>query len=90
MPLITFDEVSLEFGDQLILNNVSLTLDSGERVCLIGRNGEGKSTLMNIITGRVEADSGEIIKQSHLRVSQLEQGLPQERDISVWRVSIKT
>ena len=38
---------------------------------------------MNIITGRVEADSGEIIKQSHLRVSQLEQGLPQERDISV-------
>ena len=83
MPLITFDEVSLEFGDQLILNNVSLALDNGERVCLIGRNGEGKSTLMNIITGRVEADSGEIIKQSHLRVSQLEQGLPQERDISV-------
>ena len=83
MPLITFDEVSLEFGDQLILNNVSLALESGERVCLIGRNGEGKSTLMNIITGSVEADSGEIVKQSHLRVSQLEQGLPQERDISV-------
>ena len=83
MPLITFDEVSLEFGDQLILNNVSLALGSGERVCLIGRNGEGKSTLMNIITGSVEADSGEIVKQSHLRVSQLEQGLPQERDISV-------
>ena len=58
MPLITFDEVSLEFGDQLILNNVSLALASGERVCLIGRNGEGKSTLMNIITGKVETDSG--------------------------------
>ena len=83
MPLITFDEVSLEFGDQLILNNVSLVLENGERVCLIGRNGEGKSTLMNIITGKVEADSGEIVKQSHLRVSQLEQGLPQERDITV-------
>ena len=83
MPLITFNEVSLEFGDQLILNNVSLALTSGERVCLIGRNGEGKSTLMNIITGKVEADSGEIVKQSHLRVSQLEQGLPQERDITV-------
>ena len=83
MPLITFGEVSLEFGDQLILNNVSLALTSGERVCLIGRNGEGKSTLMNIITGKVEADSGEIVKQSHLRVSQLEQGLPQERDITV-------
>ena len=83
MPLITFGEVSLEFGDQLILNNVSLALASGERVCLIGRNGEGKSTLMNIITGKVETDSGEIVKQSHLRVSQLEQGLPQERDITV-------
>ncbi|SVA90241.1 uncharacterized protein METZ01_LOCUS143095, partial [marine metagenome] len=83
MPLITFDEVSLEFGDQLILNNVGLVLENGERVCLIGRNGEGKSTLMNIITGKVEADSGEIVKQSHLRVSQLEQGLPQERDITV-------
>ena len=53
MPLITFDEVSLEFGDQLILNNVSLVLENGERVCLIGRNGEGKSTLMNIITVKV-------------------------------------
>ena len=83
MPLITFNEVSLEFGDQLILNNVSLALASGERVCLIGRNGEGKSTLMNIITDKVEADSGEIVKQSHLRVSQLEQGLPQEREIAV-------
>ena len=83
MPLITFNEVSLEFGDQLILNNVSLALASGERICLIGRNGEGKSTLMNIITGKVEADSGEIVKQSHLRVSQLEQGLPQEREIAV-------
>ncbi len=83
MALITFGEVSLEFGDQLILNNVSMAVESGERVCLIGRNGAGKSTLINIIAEKIEADSGEIVKQSHLRVSQLEQSLPQTRDITV-------
>jgi ATP-binding cassette subfamily F protein uup len=83
MALITFGDVSLEFGDQLILNNVSMAVESGERVCLIGRNGAGKSTLINIIAEKIEADSGEIIKQSHLRVSQLEQALPQTRDILV-------
>ncbi len=83
MPLITFDDISLEFGDQMILDKVSLALESGERVCLIGRNGAGKSTLINIINNKVEADSGEIVKQSHLRVSQLEQALPEIRDINV-------
>ncbi len=83
MPLITFDEISLELGDQLILDNVSLSLESGERVCLIGRNGAGKSTLINIINGRMEPDSGEIVKQSHLRISQLEQALPETHDITV-------
>ena len=83
MALITFNEVSLEFGDQRILDNVSLTLEPNERVCLIGRNGAGKSTLINIINNKIIADSGEIIKQSHLRISQLEQSLPDSRDISV-------
>jgi len=83
MPLITFDEISLEFGDQMILNKVSMALEPGERVCLIGRNGAGKSTLINIISSRIEPDSGEIVKQSHLRISQLEQALPEIRDISV-------
>jgi ATP-binding cassette subfamily F protein uup len=83
MPLITFDEISLEFGDQMILNNVSMALEPGERVCLIGRNGAGKSTLINIINNKVEPDNGEIVRQSHLRVSQLEQALPEIRDISV-------
>ncbi|MBL1141516.1 MAG: ATP-binding cassette domain-containing protein [Proteobacteria bacterium] len=83
MPLITFDEISLEFGDQMILNNVSMALEPGERVCLIGRNGAGKSTLINIINDKIEPDSGEIVRQSHLRVSQLEQALPEIRDISV-------
>jgi ATP-binding cassette subfamily F protein uup len=83
MPLITFDDISLEFGDHMILNKVSMALEPGERVCLIGRNAAGKSTLINIISNKLEPDSGEIVKQSHLRVSQLEQALPEIRDITV-------
>ncbi len=83
MPLITFDDISLELGDQQILNNVSLSIDAGERVCLIGRNGAGKSTLINIINGRLQADSGEIVRLSHLRISQLEQALPDTEAINV-------
>ncbi len=83
MPLITFDEISLELGEQQILNNVSLSIEAGERVCLIGRNGAGKSTLINIINGHLQADSGEIVKLAHLRISQLEQALPDTSDLSV-------
>ena len=83
MPLLSFNEVSLELGGQKILNQVSLALEAGERVCLIGRNGAGKSTLINIINGKLQPDSGEIVKQSHLRISQLEQALPDSADITV-------
>lgn len=83
MPLITFDDISLEFGDQLILDHVSLSIESGERVCLIGRNGAGKSTLINIINNRLQPDSGEVVKQAHLRISQLEQALPDDEQHTV-------
>ena len=83
MPLITFDDISLEFGDQLILDHVSLAIEAGERVCLIGRNGAGKSTLINIINKRLQPDSGEIVTQAHLRISQLEQSLPDDDHRSV-------
>jgi ATP-binding cassette subfamily F protein uup len=76
MPLLRFDQISLEFGEQLILRDADLVLEPGERVCLIGRNGAGKSTTFKLITGQVEADRGEIIRRTGLVVSQLEQNLP--------------
>ena len=51
MSLLRFDEVSLEFGDLKILSEAEFSIDAGERVCLIGRNGAGKSTTLKLITG---------------------------------------
>ena len=80
MSLLRFDDVSLEFGDQLILRDAELTIDAGERVCLIGRNGAGKSTTLKLIMGQLEPDRGEITARQDLVVSQLDQTLPEAMD----------
>lgn len=76
MTLVRFDEISLEFGDQPLLVNASLTIEPGERVCLIGRNGSGKTSLLRLITGEIQPDRGDIEYKNDLRVSQLDQNLP--------------
>ena len=83
MTLLRFDEISLEFGDQLILREADLAIEPGERVCLIGRNGAGKSTTLKLISGEIDADRGEIVRKSDLVVSQLAQSLPDARDTIV-------
>lgn len=83
MPLITLDDISIEFGDLPILRDAGLIIEDNERVCLIGRNGAGKSTLLKIITGELEPDSGEIVRKSNLRISQLMQALPDELHLTV-------
>ena len=86
MTLLRFDDVSLEFGDQLILRDAELAIEPGERVCLIGRNGAGKSTTFKLISGQLEADRGEITARQDLIVSQLEQTLPEAMDLPVTEV----
>ncbi len=86
MSLVRFEEVSLEFGDQKILVQAGLAIEPGERVCLIGRNGAGKSTTLKLITGEIEPDSGEVIGKSGLAVSQLAQSLPEAMDMQVHEV----
>ena len=86
MSLVRFEEVSLELGDQKILIQADLAIDSGERVCLIGRNGAGKSTTLRLITREIEPDSGEVIGKSGLVVSQLAQSLPEAMDMQVREV----
>jgi len=83
MPLIRLTDVSIAFGTHSLLENAAFQLDPGERVGLLGRNGEGKSTLMKIIAGAIAADHGEVWRQPELRLAWLEQmpDLPDDASI---------
>ncbi len=83
MSLLRFDGIGLEFGEQVILRDADFSIEPGERICLIGRNGAGKSTTLKLIMGTLEADRGEITTRSDLIVSQLEQTLPEAMDMPV-------
>jgi ATP-binding cassette subfamily F protein uup len=83
MSLLRFENIRLDFGEQVILRDAEFSIEPGERVCLIGRNGAGKSTTLKLITGELEADQGEIIPKAGLIVSQLRQNLPEGIDLPV-------
>ena len=89
MPLIRFDNASLHFGLQVILDGVQLLVEPGQRMCLIGHNGAGKSTLMKIIGGEVQLDGGDIWRQPGLRLARLEQDLPEPDALTVFEVVSK-
>ncbi|MEM8843997.1 MAG: ATP-binding cassette domain-containing protein [Pseudomonadota bacterium] len=86
MYLLNLQDVSLEFGDVPILKEANLSVDAKERVCLIGRNGAGKSSLLKLLTGEYAPDHGEVQKRRHLRISQLEQTLLTTSDETVWDI----
>jgi ATP-binding cassette subfamily F protein uup len=84
MPtLIRFDAVSLSFGEHKILTEADFALESGERVCLIGRNGAGKSSTLKLITGEIEPDDGKIERDPTLSFGVLDQKLADESAQSV-------
>ncbi len=83
MSLLRFEDIRLDFGEQVILRDAEFSIEPGERVCLIGRNGAGKSTTLKLITGELEADQGEIIPKAGMIVSQLHQNLPDALDLPV-------
>ena len=71
--LVTIDNAAFSYGGNLIFENVAFALNEGERVGLIGGNGEGKTTLIKLILGELEADLGTIIKKNGLKIGYLEQ-----------------
>jgi ATP-binding cassette subfamily F protein 3 len=73
MPLLTVTNLLHHYGDETILDGVSLSVDAGERVGIVGRNGAGKSTLLKCITGEIKADSGTIAIQRGCRAGYLQQ-----------------
>jgi ATP-binding cassette subfamily F protein uup len=78
MALIGMRDVCMGFGGPLLLDHVNFHIERRERVCLLGRNGTGKSTLMRLLNGDLAPDEGEIVYLQGLRVSFLPQEVPQE------------
>ena len=78
MGLILVNNVSLNFGGPQILDKVTFQIDAGERIGLLGRNGSGKSTLMKLLTNQIIPDSGEIVRNSNLKIALLEQDVPDD------------
>lgn len=84
MTLVRLEDVSLEYGEQSLLKEANLVIESGERVCLIGRNGAGKTSLFGLLSGEREPDRGLVERSPDLVISTVEQGLPTELDMSVF------
>ena len=76
MAVVSLQDVSVSFGGPPVLEHVDLQVDKGERIGLIGRNGEGKSTLLRLIGGELLPDSGRMTLQKGASVAALGQDLP--------------
>ncbi|MBE2294458.1 MAG: ATP-binding cassette domain-containing protein, partial [Phycisphaerales bacterium] len=86
MPLLSIDRLSIAFGAEKLLDGASFQVDAGERVCLIGRNGTGKTTLLRLLAGEIQPDNGEIWRQPGLRVATLAQELPADTLATVFEI----
>ncbi|HJW45946.1 MAG TPA: ATP-binding cassette domain-containing protein [Lysobacter sp.] len=86
MSLITLQNVDYGVGGPLLLENVGLTIEAGERIALIGRNGAGKSTLLKLLAGEIKPDDGEVRVEGGVRVARLEQEVPASAAGDVWDV----
>ena len=74
--LVQLKNIKLHIGSTPLLDNVNLTIERGERLCLVGRNGMGKSTLLRLVAGTTHADDGEVVRAQGLRIAKLEQEVP--------------
>ncbi len=73
MSLIRLRNIHVGFGGPAILESISVSIDAGERLCLLGRNGTGKSTLLKVISGEVKVDSGDLEFKQNLKIAVLDQ-----------------
>ncbi len=78
MALISIQDISLAFGGPLLFDRLSLQLEPGERVALLGRNGVGKTTLMKVMAGQLGPDDGEVIVQKGINITHLPQEVPSD------------
>ncbi len=86
MPIVTVKNLYHSFGGHPILDHINLGIEKGERICLVGRNGTGKSTLLKLLAREGKPDEGEVIYGQDVRVSQLPQDVPESIQGSVFDV----
>jgi len=86
MPLLRLDAASLHYGTQVLLDEVDLSITRGDRLGLLGRNGTGKTTLLKILAGELQPDSGERWLRPGVRLARLQQELPEGDELSVYEV----
>ena len=76
MALLSLKNVSLSYGGQPLLDDVEFHIERGDRICVLGVNGTGKSSMLRILAGESNPDSGEVIRSGHVRVARLPQQVP--------------
>jgi len=86
MALIEMRDVCWGFGDPPLLENVTFRIEKGERVCLVGRNGVGKSSLLKLLDGRILPDRGDIHRRQGVVVAALAQDVPATYDGTIFDV----
>ena len=86
MSLVQLHRVDFSIGGPLLLERFDLSIEANERVCVVGRNGEGKSTLLKLVSGELRADDGEVRVQSGIIMARRPQEVPQDTAGSVFDV----
>ncbi|MDO9631804.1 MAG: ATP-binding cassette domain-containing protein, partial [Humidesulfovibrio sp.] len=86
MALFSVNNLSMSFGGPKLLDGISFQIEPGQRICLMGRNGEGKSTLLRLLSGDLTPDSGEIAQSNGLTVARLSQKVPEVLTGTVYEV----
>ena len=86
MALLTLRNLHLSYGDPALIDGIDLSIEAGERICLMGRNGEGKSTLLKLIAGDLKADDGERVVAQGQRIARLTLEVPEQLHGSVVEV----
>jgi len=78
MALLSLQHISLNLGGKMLLDDVDLHIEEGERVCIVGRNGVGKSSLMAVLAGIIPPDQGTLVRAPGLRTGHVQQAVPED------------
>ncbi len=89
MALLSANNLVMSFGGPRLLDGVTFQIEAGQRVCLVGRNGEGKSTLLRLLSGDLTPDSGLVARAPGLKVARLSQKVPEDLRGTVYEVAVQ-